>query len=562
MATPSDQVRSTQRLSPERLAQLVSSDTPETGPVKVTQAALLIGEPAAGLAELVVQLSTGRLSIDTAESFLEAVLVSGRSSEYPLILAAVSQDTEQLEAAIRSLRKVNPKSLLMLLCEPHDEPLCRKGMVWGADDYFVLPVASRQLEKVLREVLPPLTKQVEPASDVVGRVGLSRVKEVVDSAAVHDVELAAEQSPQLRAPVARPPVPAAPTEPSQDTHSLPASRLLKPVEAAPQRPVVEVRADEAAAHEESRPGPTLDWALPQLPLVVQTSLINDLLNGRIDFADRAVAVLQSYVKWGGKLRFVPVRVGEESMRPTDVPAADDLHMVETVIQEKVQYGALVVELKAPNPRVSQLLQQAGAWLGGWLAMGRRYEQLRSLAITDELSGAYNRRYFMKFVGGLLERAKLQRFRVSLLMFDIDDFKKYNDEHGHAAGDAIIRELIKLLRSSTRPHDLVARIGGDEFAVVFWDNEAPRQPNSEHPRDAVAACARFRKAVEGHEWSTVCPIRGKVGISGGLATFPWDAENLEGLLAKADEALLRAKRAGKNAIIITPRDGDVGDVSAQ
>ena len=91
-----------------------------------------------------------------------------------------------------------------------------------------------------------------------------------------------------------------------------------------------------------------------------------------------------------------------------------------------------------------------------LTLAQRYQQLRILAITDELSGAYNRRYFDKFMTGLLDRARQNGSRVTLMIFDIDDFKKYNDAFGHAAGDAIIRELIKLLRACTREYDLVAR----------------------------------------------------------------------------------------------------------
>lgn len=189
-------------------------------------------------------------------------------------------------------------------------------------------------------------------------------------------------------------------------------------------------------------------------------------------------------------------------------------------------------------------------LPGLATNARRMRSLHRLATTDDLTGAHNRRYFMHFARQLLDRARRQRFRVTLLLYDIDDFKVYNDRFGHAAGDEILRETARLMRQITRKHDVVARVGGDEFAVLFWDAGQPRQPNSQPPRDAYALADRFRLAVNSHQFQSLGPeASGVLTISGGLATFPWDGLTVEDLLRQADDALLHAKRDGKNNIYL-------------
>jgi two-component system cell cycle response regulator len=152
-----------------------------------------------------------------------------------------------------------------------------------------------------------------------------------------------------------------------------------------------------------------------------------------------------------------------------------------------------------------------------------------------------------------------RFPVTLLLFDIDNFKKYNDRFGHAVGDEILRQTATLMRKSCRDHDLVARISGDEFAVVFWEKEGPRQPRepnrtggvSRVPQNIRPILDRFRRTLHSQELACLGPSgKGQLTISGGLAVYPYDANNVNDLIQAADHALMfGAKQSGKNSIFL-------------
>jgi len=186
-------------------------------------------------------------------------------------------------------------------------------------------------------------------------------------------------------------------------------------------------------------------------------------------------------------------------------------------------------------------------------VAKQGDALHRLAITDHLTGAYNRRYFYQVTDQILDHSEKTGRRVALLLFDIDDFKRYNDTYGHASGDEILRECTRLIRRTTRQQDLVARIGGDEFVVLFWDNSEPRKPGSSLPQSAYVMSERFCKAVAHHEFPSLGPeARGVLTISGGLATFPEDGKTCRQLLRSADKALLNAKKIGKNNIHLIGR----------
>lgn len=215
---------------------------------------------------------------------------------------------------------------------------------------------------------------------------------------------------------------------------------------------------------------------------------------------------------------------------------------------------------APKPVGTPM--DTGAWSQGEAVMPlieKRMRYLERLATTDDLTGLKNRRYIREFARQIIERARRSAGRVTLLLFDIDNFKHYNDDYGHATGDEILKQAAILMRRCCRPHDVVGRIGGDEFAVVFWDDPhcgAPeaardrRHAEAEHPSEPVFVARRFQSEFGHAELNLLGPEgRGVLTISGALARFPRDGTTVQELFERADAALREAKRSGKNRIYL-------------
>jgi diguanylate cyclase (GGDEF)-like protein len=232
-------------------------------------------------------------------------------------------------------------------------------------------------------------------------------------------------------------------------------------------------------------------------------------------------------------------------------------VAEPVLVERIKRGTQAIGQISVGPRRLPYrpadidkLAHYGRLASHLLDAAANHRTWRKEALTDELSGLHNRRYAMRLLADLLSRARRDRFRVTVLLFDIDDFKSYNDCYGHAAGDEIIRCIGQMFQSHCRGHDIVTRYGGDEFCVIFWDADQPRVAGSTHPLDALSVLERFKKDLLGWQCeSLVDHAPGSITISGGLASFPWDASTANELIAQADEALLRAKGAGKNRVLV-------------
>ena len=168
---------------------------------------------------------------------------------------------------------------------------------------------------------------------------------------------------------------------------------------------------------------------------------------------------------------------------------------------------------------------------------RLFEQMQHQALTDALTGCFNRRFFEIQLERDLHLATRMRQPVSLILLDIDHFKRVNDTHGHDAGDAALRILANALREELRGVDTAARYGGEEFAIIL--------PQA-GPEGALVVAERLRSRIE----RTEVPGVGCITASLGVATFPLDASSRELLVTSADRALFLAKRSGRNKVCST------------
>lgn len=165
-----------------------------------------------------------------------------------------------------------------------------------------------------------------------------------------------------------------------------------------------------------------------------------------------------------------------------------------------------------------------------------FQAVREQAVTDALTGLYNRRYFEEALEKEVQRAKRQKQPFSVIGIDLDFLKKINDTYGHTYGDLAIKTIADVLKSNARSVDVPARIGGEEFNVLLPGI------NSE---GAMAAAERIRKSIEKAEIDTVGHITGSLGV----ATYFEHSENPEELLELTDQAMYTSKREGRNRVTL-------------
>lgn len=241
------------------------------------------------------------------------------------------------------------------------------------------------------------------------------------------------------------------------------------------------------------------------------------------------------------------------LEPLLVPKEDSfykdrrfLDWIEDVLQTQKQ--EFIVHMHSPNERRSE----AGAYIiraapisesEGVLvtfidvtSLEHEKERINKLAITDSLTEIFNRKKFNDELERELERSLHYRQHLSLIIFDIDHFKRVNDEFGHPVGDVVLQEISRVVRHGIRRSDVFARYGGEEFVVLLPENDL---------NGAAALAEKLRSTIEHHTFDGV----GQVTCSFGVAQLE-ENEEADSFIKRADEALYRAKNSGRNCVALS------------
>jgi diguanylate cyclase (GGDEF)-like protein len=215
---------------------------------------------------------------------------------------------------------------------------------------------------------------------------------------------------------------------------------------------------------------------------------------------------------------------------------------------QVKRGPVIGVLNAHKPEPQAFVrndidqfQSVGNQVAVALENAQLYQRTKELSSRDELTGLFNRRYFFEHLETEIQRARRYRRAFTILMLDLDQFKHYNDTHGHLCGDQVLRQAGELLVSNTRRADVVARFGGEEFVILL--------PEIDKQGGALVAEKIRTKLAQYPFHGRERQPNGQLTVTVGLAAYPYDSDNGLELVDIADRALYVGKRQGGNRVVL-------------
>jgi diguanylate cyclase (GGDEF)-like protein len=244
-------------------------------------------------------------------------------------------------------------------------------------------------------------------------------------------------------------------------------------------------------------------------------------------------------------RFVMIREHLNKIRPQQHMKKESEHQlwmaVPIIFKERLLGVIGIGDIENPVGNEGDLLKMIADISSVALINQILLNEAQYKANTDPLTGLHNRNYFYQMAQHYIERLTREGTVMSIILLDIDNFKHYNDTNGHNAGDELLVELSKLMRSTSRKESVIARYGGEEFIIML-----PRITKEE----AFIYAERLREMIAQYPFphKEKQPL-GIVSISGGVASFPEDGDLIYDVIQHADKALYQAKSQGKNSIIL-------------
>ncbi len=219
---------------------------------------------------------------------------------------------------------------------------------------------------------------------------------------------------------------------------------------------------------------------------------------------------------------------------------DKINIATPILFKSELIGVLGIgKIKEPADNDKRFLSMIGDLAGVAFRNSESLGEAKEEAIRDSLTGMFNKRYFFDSAREFKKKAIDYEMTFSIFIFDIDNFKHYNDTNGHQQGDLLLKELSELLKKNTRSTNIIARYGGEEFIVLLQKTDK---------RGAMVYAEEIRKKIESHPFphSEKQPL-GFLSVSGGVAEFPADGDTIDGLVKHADDALYVSKKSGRNRI---------------
>jgi len=229
-------------------------------------------------------------------------------------------------------------------------------------------------------------------------------------------------------------------------------------------------------------------------------------------------------------------------QPDNAKSKSELWMAVPIIFKERVLGVIGIgEIEDPIGNESDLLKMTADIAAVTLLNQIMLNEAQHWANTDSLTGLNNRNYFFKMSRYYMERSLRDATEITFFLFDIDNFKHYNDTNGHNAGDLLLIQMSRIIRESGRKNSTVARYGGEEFIVML--------PGITK-EDALIYAERLRESIAQYPFQhrEKQPL-GFVSISGGIASFPEDGESINKVIQHADTLLYQAKSEGKNRVLL-------------